>query len=117
MRIHYAWNSTNNSPYVSLYGRTRACSRGRASISTSTLQHNFYKTLWAGITGYCMWQLDNDDLENTALAGTPLAEALVQKEQVYSVGPILSLTPLKNLLISWASVWEMGAKTGRKGSK
>ena len=117
MRIHYAWNSTNNSPYVSLYGPDASLKPGQNIHFNYTLQQNVYKTLWAGISGYCMWQLNDDDLENTALADTPLADALVQKEQVFSIGPIFSLTPLKNLLISWASVWEMGAKNRPEGFK
>ncbi len=120
MRIHYAWNSTNNSPYLDLYGPDASLQPGQNIHFNYTLQHNFYKTLWAGVAGYCMWQLNDDDLENPGgLSGTipGMADALVQKEQVYSIGPILSLTPLKNLLISWASVWEMGAKNRPEGFK
>ena len=40
---------------------------------------------------------------------------LVQKEQVYAIGPLFSLTPLKNLLLTWASVWEIGAKNRSEG--
>ncbi len=120
MRIHYAWNSTNNSPYRTLYGDNSSLQPGQNIHFNYTLQHNFYKTLWAGVTGYCMWQLNDDDLENPGgLSGVVpgLADALVQKEQVYAIGPILSLTPLKNLLISWASVWEIGAKNRSEGFK
>lgn len=123
MRIHYAWNSTNNSPYQDLYGLgspDASLQPGQSIHFNYTLQNNFYKTLWGGIAGYCMWQLNDDDLENPGgLSGAfpGLADALVQKEQVYSIGPILSLTPLKNLLISWASVWELGAKNRPEGFK
>jgi|GEM_PF-1225890 len=119
MRIHYAWNSTNNSPYLDLYGPDASLQPGSNIHFNYTLQHNFYKTLWGGIAGYCMWQLNDDDLENNGgLSAIPgMADALVQKEQVYSIGPILSMTPLKNLLLSWASVWEMGAKNRTEGFK
>jgi hypothetical protein len=46
-----------------------------------------------------------------------MAEGLVQKERVFSIGPILSLTPLKNLLLSWASAWEMGVENRPQGFK
>jgi hypothetical protein len=115
MRIHYAWNSTNNSPYVSLYGPDASLQPGQNIHFNYTLQYNAYKSLWAGISGYAMWQLNDDDLKNTVLAGTPMADALVQKERGFGIGPILSLTPLKNLLISWASAWEMGAENRAQG--
>jgi hypothetical protein len=118
MRIHYAWNSTNNSPYRTLYGDNASLQPGQNIHFNYTLQHNFYKQLWGGVTGYCMWQLNDDDLQNPGgLSGAVpgLAGALVHKEQVYAIGPILSLTPLKNLLLSWASVWEIGAKNRPEG--
>ena len=119
MRIHYAWNSTNNSPYRTLYGDNASLQPGSSIHFNYTLANNFYKTLWGGIAGYCMWQLNDDDLENNGgLSALPgMADALVQKEAVYSIGPILSMTPLKNLLISWASAWEMGAKNRPEGFK
>ncbi len=117
MRIHYAWNSTNNSPYVSLYGANASLQPGQNFHFNYTLQQNIYKSLWLGVSGYTMWQLTDDDLENTDLAGTPLADALVQKEKVFAIGPILSVTPLKNLLISWASAWEMGVENRPEGFK
>lgn len=117
MRIHYAWNSTNNSPYKALYGPDASLQPGQNFHFNYTLEQNVYKTLWAGISGYCMWQLTDDDLNDTALAGSPLADALVQKEKVFSIGPILSLTPLKNLLVSWASAWEMGVENRPEGFK
>ncbi len=117
MRIHYAWNSTNNSPYLDLYGPNASLQPGQNIHFNYTLEQNVYKTLWAGITGYCMWQLDDDDLDNPGGLATAfdMADGLVKKEQVYSIGPILSLTPLKNLLLSWASTWEMGAKNRPEG--
>jgi len=120
MRIHYAWNSTNNSPYLDLYGPDASLQPGQNFHFNYTLQQNLYKTLWAGVSGYCMWQLTDDDLGNPgglAAAIPGMADALVQKERVFSVGPILSLTPLKNLLMSWASVWEMGVENRPEGFK
>jgi hypothetical protein len=117
MRLHYAWNSTNNSPYKYLYGPDATLQPGQNFHFNYTLQQNLYKTLWLGVAGYAMWQLSNDELQHTALEGTPLADALVQKEQVFAIGPILSLTPLKNLLMSWASAWEMGAENRPEGFK
>ena len=119
MRIHYAWNSTNNSPYLDLYGPDASLQPGQNIHFNYTLQHNVHKTLWAGISGYCMFQLNDDDLETPGglAAAFNMADALVQKEQVFSIGPIFSLTPLKNLLVSWASAWEMGAKNRPEGFK
>jgi len=120
MRIHYAWNSRNNSPYKTLYGQEAGLQPGQNIHFNYTLQHNVHKTLWAGISGYCMFQLNDDDLENPGgLSGAVpgLADALVQKEQVFSIGPIFSLTPLKNLLVSWASAWEVGAQNRPEGFK
>jgi len=117
MRIHYAWNSTNNSPYKTLYGENASLQPGQNFHFNYTLQHNIHKTLWLGVSGYAMWQLTDDDLQNTALAGSPLADALVQKEKVFAIGPIFSLTPLKNLLVSWASAWEMGVENRPEGFK
>jgi anthranilate 1,2-dioxygenase (deaminating, decarboxylating) large subunit len=120
MRIHYAWNSTNESPYLDLYGPDASLQPGQNFHFNYTLQQNLYKTLWAGISGYCMWQLSDDDLENPgglAAAIPGMAGALVQKEKVFSIGPILSMTPLKNLLMSWASAWEMGAENRPEGFK
>ena len=121
MRIHYAWNSTNNSPYVDLYGPEGSLQPGQNFHFNYTLQQNIYKTLWFGVSGYAMWQLTDDDLDNAGgglSAVVPgLADALVQKEKVFAIGPIFSLTPLKNLLVSWASAWEMGAENRPEGFK
>ncbi len=120
MRIHYAWNSTNDNPYVDLYGTESDLQPGQNIHFNYTLEHNFYKSLWAGVAGYAMFQLNDDDLDNPgglAAAIPGMADALVQKESVFAVGPILSMTPLKNLLISWASAWEMGVKNRPEGFK
>ncbi len=115
MRIHYAWNSKNNDPYVPLYGPDASLKPGQNFHFNYTLQYNPYKSLWGGVAGYAMWQLTEDTLTNSVLAGSPLENALVQKERVFGVGPIFSLTPLKNLLISWASAWEVGAENRAQG--
>ncbi len=119
MRIHYAWNSKNKDPYVDLYGPDAELRPGQNIHFNYTLQHNVYKTLWAGISGYCMFQLNDDSLDNPGglTAAFNMADAIVQKERVFAIGPIFSMTPLKNLLISWASAWEMGAKMRPEGFK
>ena len=118
-RLHYAWNSTNKSPYVSLYGPDASLKPGQNFHFNYVIQQNLYKSLWAGVSGYCMWQLTDDDLEDSVLSvvDPQLADALVQKERVFGIGPIVTLTPLKNMLISWASVWEMGAENRPEGFK
>jgi len=119
-RIHYAWNSTNNSPYLDLYGPDASLQPGQNFHFNYTIQQNLYKKLWLGIAGYCMLQLSDDDLEDagglaTAIPG--MAGALVQKEQVFGIGPILTLTPLKNMFMSWATAWEVGAENRPEGFK
>ncbi|MEW6442950.1 MAG: transporter [bacterium] len=116
-RIHYAWNSTNKNPYESLYGPDAELQPGQNFHFNYTLQQNLYKSLWMGAAGYCMWQLTDDDLKDSALEGTPLADALVQKERVFGIGPILTITPIKNMFLSWATAFEVGVKNRPEGFK
>jgi len=123
-RIHYAWNSRNNSPYKVIYGPDATLKPGQSIHFNYALEYNVYKSLWMGFAGYCMWQLGKDDLENSQLqdpaspAYNPaLAEALVQKEQTVGIGPLLTLTPTKDLMMSLATAVEVGVKNRPDGIK
>ncbi len=119
-RIHYAWNSKNDEPNVALYGPNAELQPGMNFHFNYVIQHNFYKWVWAGVAGYAMWQLNDDDLENpeggvAELLG--MVDAVVQKERVFGIGPIFTITPLKNLMMSWATAFEVGVKNRPEGFK
>lgn len=118
-RVHYAWNSRNNSPYKVIYGPDATLKPGQNIHFNYALEYNVYKSLWMGFAGYCMWQLGKDDLENSPLlaADPTLAEALVQKEQTVGIGPLLTLTPTRDLMMSLATAVEVGVKNRPDGIK
>ncbi len=123
-RVHYAWNSRNHSPYKVIYGPDATLKPGQSIHFNYALEYNVHKSLWAGFAGYCMWQLDKDDLEKSQLqdptsrAYDPvLAKALVRKEQVVGIGPLLMLTPTQDLMMSLATTVEVGVKNRPDGIK
>jgi anthranilate 1,2-dioxygenase (deaminating, decarboxylating) large subunit len=115
-RIHYAWNSRNNSPYRILYGPNATLRPGQNFHFNYTMEYNPYKTFWMGLAGYCMWQLQEDILKDSA-APPELQEAMVQKEQVVGIGPLLTLQPIPNLIMSLATAFEVAVKNRPDGIK
>ncbi len=118
-RFHYAWNSRNNSPYKVLYGPDAQLRPGQNIHFNYTIEQNVYQSLWLGVAGYCMWQIENDSLKNSTLpaASPAMAKALVQKERVFGIGPILTFTPTKKMVLSWATAFEVGVKNRSEGFK
>jgi anthranilate 1,2-dioxygenase (deaminating, decarboxylating) large subunit len=123
-RIHYAWNSRNNSPYAILYGPDATLQPGQNFHFNYAMEYTVYKNFWMGFAGYCMWQLNRDDLKDSPLqdpsspAYNPgLADAMVQKEQVIGIGPLVTLTPIKDLMLSLATAFEIGVKNRPDGIK
>ena len=123
-RIHYAWNSRNNSPYRFLYGEQATLQPGTNFHFNYTAEYNAYKSLWIGFAGYCMWQLEDDDLKDSQLSdplspgyNPAMAEGLVQQERVVGIGPLVTLTPIPNLMMSLATAFEVGVKNRPDGIK
>jgi len=115
-RIHYAWNSRNSSPYGILYGPDASLRPGQNIHFNYALEYHLQKQFWMGLAGYCMWQIEEDSLRNSALPPL-MQDALVQEEQTVGIGPLLTLQPIPNLLMSLATAFEVGVKNRPEGIK
>lgn len=68
------------------------------------------KAVWdAGLAGYCQWQTTTD--------GAPGAVPPLVKDQVYAVGPEVSVVlPANRLIFHLRSLWEFGAEDRSQGN-
>jgi hypothetical protein len=76
-RVHYLWNSTNNSPpYATGAQSTQA---GQAIHFNATAAYNFGKHLWIGPNAYYLRQITDGRVNGVPLSNSP--------EQVGAIGP------------------------------
>ena len=76
-RVHYLWNSTNNSPPISTGAQSTQASQ--AIHFNATLAYNFWKGLWIGPNAYYLKQISDGKINGVALHNSP--------EQVGAIGP------------------------------
>jgi len=76
-RVHYLWNSTNNSPPISTGAQSTQA--GQIIHFNATLAYNLWKGLWIGPNAYYLKQISDGKVNGVALHNSP--------EQVGAIGP------------------------------
>ena len=76
-RIHYLWNSTNNSPPLATGAQSMQA--GQAIHFNATTAYNFGKHLWLGPNAYYLRQITDGRINGVPLRNSP--------EQVAAIGP------------------------------
>jgi len=105
-RVHYLWNSTNNSPpYATGAQSTQA---GQAIHFNATTAYNFGKHLWIGPNAYYLRQITDGRIDSVSLRNSP--------EQVAAIGPGTVWNSGKWFFYV-NSYHELGAKNRPEGNK
>ena len=105
-RVHYLWNSTNNSPpYATGAQSTQA---GQAIHFNATTAYNFGKHLWIGPNAYYLRQITDGGIDSVSLRNSP--------EQVAAIGPGTVWNSGKWFFYV-NSYHELGAKNRPEGNK
>jgi hypothetical protein len=76
-RLHYLWNSENDSPYVGLHASS--IQPGQALHVNLAASYEVLKGLRLGINGYALQQLTDDKIDGNSIADS--------KERVFGIGP------------------------------
>ena len=105
-RVHYLWNSTNNSPpYATGAQSTQA---GQAIHFNATTAYNFGKHLWIGPNAYYLRQITDGRVNGIPLRNSP--------EQVGAIGPGMVWNSGKWFFYANA-YHELGVKNRPEGDK
>jgi hypothetical protein len=105
-RVHYLWNSTNNSP-PSATG-AQSTQAGQAIHFNATTAYNVSKHLWIGPNAYYLRQITDGRVNGVLLSNSP--------EQVGSIGPGLVWNSGKWFFYA-NGYHELGAKNRPEGDK
>jgi hypothetical protein len=105
-RVHYLWNSTNNSP-PSATG-AQSTQAGQAIHFNATTAYNFGKHLWIGPNAYYLRQITDGRVNGVSLANSP--------EQVGAIGPGLVWNSGKWFFYA-NGYHELGARNRPEGDK
>jgi hypothetical protein len=105
-RVHYLWNSTNNSP-PSATG-AQSTQAGQAIHFNATAAYNFGKHLWIGPNAYYLRQITDGRVNGVSLPNSP--------EQVGAIGPGM-VWNLGKWLFYANGYHELGAKNRPEGNK
>jgi hypothetical protein len=105
-RVHYLWNSTNNSP-PSTTG-AQSTQAGQAIHFNATTAYNFGKHLWIGPNAYYLRQITDGRVNGASLPNSP--------EQVGAIGPGLVWNSGKWFFYA-NGYHELGAKNRPEGDK
>jgi hypothetical protein len=76
-RLHYLWNSENDSPYEGLHASS--VQPGQAFHVNLAASYEVLKELRLGINGYALQQLTDDKIDGSSIADS--------KERVFGIGP------------------------------
>jgi hypothetical protein len=105
-RVHYLWNSTNNSP-PSATG-AQSTQAGQAIHFNATTAYNFGKHLWIGPNAYYLRQITDGRVNGVSLSNSP--------EQVGAIGPGLVWNSGKWFFYA-NGYHELGARNRPEGDK
>jgi hypothetical protein len=105
-RVHYLWNSTNNSPPFATGAQSTQA--GQAIHFNATTAYNFGKHLWIGPNAYYLRQVTDGRVNGVPLPNSP--------EQVGAIGPGLVWNSGKWFFYA-NSYHEFGARNRPEGDK
>jgi hypothetical protein len=107
-RLHYLWNSQNDSPYEGLHAGS--IQPGQAFHANVAASYELLKRLRFGISGYALQQFTDDKINGNNIANS--------EERVFGFGPGLSYNQDKSrdkLWITLNSYFETGAENRPQG--
>jgi hypothetical protein len=107
-RLHYLWNSENDSPYEGLHASS--IQPGQAFHANFAISYEVLKSLRVGISGYALQQFTDDRINGSSIADS--------EERVFGVGPGLAYNQDNNhdkLWITLNSYIETGAENRPEG--
>jgi hypothetical protein len=107
-RLHYLWNSENDSPYEGLHASN--IQPGQAFHANVAASYELLKRLRLGISGYALQQFTDDKIDGNSMANS--------KERVFGIGPGLAYNQDNNqdkLWITLNSYFETGAENRPEG--
>lgn len=107
-RLHYLWNSQNDSPYEGLHAGS--IQPGQAFHANFATSYEVLKRLRLGLSAYALQQLTDDKINGNSIAGS--------EERVFGVGPGLSYNQDNSqdkLWITLNSYFETGAENRPEG--
>jgi hypothetical protein len=107
-RLHYLWNSENDSPYEGLHASS--IQPGQAFHANLAASYEVLKRLRLGISGYALQQLTDDKIDGNSMANS--------EERVFGIGPGLAYNQDNSqdkLWITLNSYFETGAENRPQG--
>jgi hypothetical protein len=107
-RLHYLWNSQNDSPYEGL--RASSIQPERAFHANFAASYEVLKRLRLGIGGYALQQLTDDKINGINIANS--------EERVFGIGPGLSYNQDNSQNKFWITLniyFETGAENRPEG--
>ena len=107
-RLHYLWNSENDSPYEGLHARS--IQPGQAFHANVAASYEVLKRLRLGVSGYALQQLTDDKINGNNIANS--------EERIFGIGPGLSYNQDNSqdkLWITLNSYFETGAENRPEG--
>jgi hypothetical protein len=105
-RVHYLWNSTNDSPPAATGAQSTQA--GQAIHFNATTAYNFGKHLWIGPNAYYLQQITDGRINGVSLSNSP--------EQVGAIGP--GVVWKSGKWFFYANAYhELGAKNRPEGAK
>lgn len=107
-RLHYLWNSQNDSPYEGLHAGS--IQPGQAFHANVAASYELLKRLRFGISGYALQQLTDDKINGNNIANS--------EERVFGIGPGLSYNQDNSrdkLWITLNSYFETGVENRPQG--
>ena len=105
-RLHYLWNSRNDSPYEGL--QASSIQPGQAFHANLAASYEVLKGLRLGVNGYALQQLTDDKMNGKSLPDS--------RERVFGIGPGLVVSGDK-WWIYLNSYFEAGAENRPQGMK
>jgi hypothetical protein len=107
-RLHYLWNSENDSPYEGLHASS--IQPGQAFHANFAASYEVLKRLRLGISGYALQQLTDDKIDGNSMANS--------EERVFGIGPGLAFNQDNSqdkLWMTLNSYFETGAENRPQG--
>jgi hypothetical protein len=105
-RVHYLWNSTNDSPPVATGARSTQA--GQAVHFNATVGYRLPHGLWVGANGYFLKQVTAPRIDGAPLSNSP--------EQVGAIGPG-AMWDLKRFVLYANGYHEIGSENRPAGNK
>ncbi len=106
-RIHYAYNTKNDDPFVALGAND--LQPGQAFHFNYSFEYELFKNFRGAVAGYYLKQLTNDKVNGNSVADS--------KEQVLGIGPAVHWIFSPNFSMGLKTAWETSVENRPKGNR